>query len=365
MVSAPSAPVPDEQRPDMKKRVYVGHRARGVAGGEVRVGLSRRSPRRSNVALARSTRKIDRHCRDWRSSPFSEGSFAACLRARLSAYIEASACCMIVSTLSPHQGYPEMPSDAVSFSVRPSSSMRSVASSAFWRRLTMTSAALSDVSGRMIANSSPPIRAGTSLARVCSSRKCPKLARTSSPTRWPYVSLTALSWSTSTRSDGHRALEPPSGLQFPFQALEEVAAVEELREVVTHGHVLKLHVVHEEIEPEFLFHVDGHAAAGRRGSKRVSGEAAESDCVREAYASTVRSWRLAIHPAKEDQQDAAGLAATRCARRSGSSAAWPSLRHAPARESLGFVNSLSPGCLDAALRQYVQLFRRVPGGAVT
>jgi hypothetical protein len=33
MVSAPSAPVPDEQRPDMKKRVY-SDMARGFAGGK-------------------------------------------------------------------------------------------------------------------------------------------------------------------------------------------------------------------------------------------------------------------------------------------------------------------------------------------
>ncbi len=79
------------------------------------------------------------------------------------------------------------------------------------------------------------------------------------------------------RDHRERTLKRPGGLQFALQAVEEVAAVEKLRQVILHRQLLQLHVVHEEAEAQPLLQVHGHADGARGGREAEDAEGCHHD----------------------------------------------------------------------------------------
>ena len=75
---------------------------------------------------------------------------------------------------------------------------------AFCSLLKTAWASACEVTGNNKANSSPPSRARTSVFRICFCSVCVTKRNASSPTPWPYWSLTALKWSKSIYSQRNK-----------------------------------------------------------------------------------------------------------------------------------------------------------------
>ena len=73
-------------------------------------------------------------------------------------------------------------------------------------RSAMPWASATSVRGSRTVNSSPPNRPTTSDSRTCCLSSAARARSTSSPIRWPWLSLTRLKWSTSISSRASGAL---------------------------------------------------------------------------------------------------------------------------------------------------------------
>ena len=124
------------------------------------------------------------------------------------------------------------PTEAVSRRLNPSPARNGCASIRSRTRSPTATAPSAPVSGRMIANSSPPNRATTSVSRADPRITAAASTRARLPARWPWLSLTRLEPVEVQEQQRQRTARARRALGFPSQHLVQVPGVVELRQVV-------------------------------------------------------------------------------------------------------------------------------------